>query len=636
MQHLSSHKRLITILSFLILSFFCLLYVFHKIHPTERDSYHTSLLEEMEQASSFSEFTDALFRYEVTSDSITTAYTLKDPSSYGIPKLPSTLTTFTFSGYEKQKKEQSDEKTLSFLSHQLERFDCNTLDKQEQITYSLLQKQFDLNKQLCAYAYYEDLLGSSSGVQAKLPVTLGEYPLHNEENIRTYLSLLSRIPEYFHHIIAYEKHRAKLGYTTPSFLLQSTKDGLETMLEGFEQEDNCLTETFEQRLREISELSKKKRSAYCNQNKKAVQKYILPAYRELLGYVDSLLATTSINITDKTSDTTSDSSSYSVNQEYIPAANTPYGLSTLPNGAAYYDLLVKSNTGTDRSVPELIQMTEETLKQTLGNVLQITLTDQPAYLYYVDHPLETCYESPQGILEALSLMMRKDYPPLAKTPAYRIKSVPDSLATSLSPAFYMIPAIDDYENNTIYINKLYTSKEKGNLFTTLAHEGFPGHLYQTVYFNNTNPLLIRHLLDYPGYVEGWATYVEINSFHFLKYPLKGDSLCKLYQSDTIMNLALCSRIDMGVNYENWTIEDVDKLFKDNGFNSYYAPEVYAYVVESPAVYLRYFIGYLEILECKDKYRRERTDGYSESDFHKSFLDVGPGDFETILNYIQTN
>ncbi|MBR1866270.1 MAG: DUF885 domain-containing protein [Lachnospiraceae bacterium] len=669
-----NHKRTALIVVSFVLTGVFLLYGLHHIAPTDRESYHTRLLEEMEHASSFSEFTDALFRYEASTDSITTAYSLKDPSSCQIPELAATLTTFNLKEYEKRKKEQSEEKTMALLLELLGKFDVSEMNEQERITYSLLQKELDLNRQLAPYAYYEDLLGSSNGVQANLPVTLGEYPLYTEENVKTYLSLLPQIPDYFRNVIAYERHRTELGYQAPSFLLHATKDGLEQMLEGFEQEDNCLAATFEERLRRIPELSSKQREAYETCNRNHIQKYVLPAYRELYAYVEEMLTdsdeaeradgisgasrdshSASSEAADQTTVTTanvkpasttltgtryfhiqladSDKGSYSVNKEYIPKAGIPYGLSSLPDGAAYYALLVKSNTGSDRSVPELIQMTEQTLKQTLGTVLQIALTDQPAYLYYVDHPLETCYESPDSILQVLSLMIREDYPILTNTPSYEIKSVPDSLASFLSPAFYMIPALDAYEDNTIYINALYTNTEKGNLFTTLAHEGFPGHLYQTVYFHEADPLPIRHLIDYPGYVEGWATYAEINSFAFLDYPLDGDSLRSLYQSDTIINLALCSRIDLGVNYENWTIEDVDQFFHDNGFNSYYAADVYSYVVEAPATYLRYFIGYLEILELKNAYRNEQMEAYTEKDFHKALLDAGPGDFGTIRTYI---
>jgi uncharacterized protein (DUF885 family) len=613
----TSHRRFILILlPFLIVSLtLSILYGIHIISPTDNESYHTRLLEQMEQASSFSEFTNALFCYETTSDSITTAYTLKNPAAYNIPALEPDLTSFSCRDY--QKENQSSQNILGFLSDNLKRFSDSELTESEQITYSLLTNNINLSKAVSKYPFYEELLGSSSGVQANLPVTLGEYPLRNEEDVKTYLNLLKQVPAYFEDVISYEEQRNKKGLCTPDFLLLSSKEKMETMLDGFHNDDNSFIDTFNERISKVEGLSGRKQQHYKKQNENYVKKYVISAYENLYQYMEKRLESTSTD-------------------NLVPDSSTAYGLSSLPDGDKYYSLLVKSATGSSRPVTELISMTEQALSQALGDVLNIAITDQKSYFYYCENSLETYYQSPEVILEALSLMIREDYPVLNNTPTYQVKNVSESLASSLSPAFYMIPAIDDYQNNTIYINALYTNEENGNLFTTLAHEGFPGHLYQTVYFNDTHPDSVRQSLNYPGYVEGWATYVEMNAFTFLDYPLEGDSLCRLYQADTIINLALCSRIDMGVNYEGWTLADTCKFFEDNGFNSTYAADVYTYVVETPANYLSYFIGYLEILDLKEAYKNQEMENYSEKDFHKKLLDIGPADFETIRKEMLTN
>ncbi len=613
----TSHRRFILILlPFLIVSLtLSILYGIHIISPTDNESYHTRLLEQMEQASSFSEFTNALFCYETTSDSITTAYTLKNPAAYNIPALEPDLTSFSCRDY--QKENQSSQNILGFLSDNLKRFSDSELTESEQITYSLLTNNINLSKAVSKYPFYEELLGSSSGVQANLPVTLGEYPLRNEEDVKTYLNLLKQVPAYFEDVISYEEQRDKKGLCTPDFLLLSSKEKMETMLDGFHNDDNSFIDTFNERISKVEGLSGRKQQHYKKQNENYVKKYVISAYENLYQYMEKRLESTSTD-------------------NLVPDSSTAYGLSSLPDGDKYYSLLVKSATGSSRPVTELISMTEQALSQALGDVLNIAITDQKSYFYYCENSLETYYQSPEVILEALSLMIREDYPVLNNTPTYQVKNVSESLASSLSPAFYMIPAIDDYQNNTIYINALYTNEENGNLFTTLAHEGFPGHLYQTVYFNDTHPDSVRQSLNYPGYVEGWATYVEMDAFTFLDYPLEGDSLCRLYQADTIINLALCSRIDMGVNYEGWTLADTCKFFEDNGFNSTYAADVYTYVVETPANYLSYFIGYLEILDLKETYKNQEMENYSEKDFHKILLDIGPADFETIRKEMLTN
>ena len=580
----------------------------HFTYPVINESYQTSLLSKMEHAKNFEEFCNSLFCYEITSDTVTTAYTVENPAAYDIPSLIPDLTSFSYKSY--QNSFQSSDYTNNLITRTLNSFDSSSLSDKEQLTYNLLKNTLSLNSKLNNYPYYSELLGSSTGIQASLPITLGEYPLHSKNDIQTYFQLIKQVPDYFNDVIEYENERESLHLLSKECIYPGTFQSLSTILEGLKGEDNAFIDTFNERIQQIPELTKKQQNDYRNKNKHYVETYIIPAYESLYDY---LAAKSPSKMT--------------------PDENTSYGLSNLPQGKDYYTLLVKQSTGSSKTPEELITLTENTLKDAIGNVVNTAMENPDLYTYYCNNEAKSYYENPQSILEALSLLMRTDYPALSTTPDYEIKNVSDSLATSSSPAFYMIPPIDNTRGETIYINPLFTNNENGNLFTTLAHEGFPGHLYQTVYFNNTNPNPIRQILNYPGFVEGWATYVELNSYQYMEYPSSMESLCKLYQGDTIISLAISSRIDLGVNYENWTLSDVKKFFKDNGFNSYYANNLYTYVVESPANYLSYFIGCLEIQELKNEYQLMHKDTYSEKEFHKKLLETGPCDFDTLKKYI---
>ncbi len=580
----------------------------HFTYPVINESYQTSLLSKMEHAKNFEEFCNSLFCYEITSDTVTTAYTVENPAAYDIPSLIPDLTSFSYKSY--QNSFQSSDYTNNLITRTLNSFDSSSLSDKEQLTYNLLKNTLSLNSKLNNYPYYSELLGSSTGIQASLPITLGEYPLHSKNDIQTYFQLIKQVPDYFNDVIEYENERESLHLLSKECIYPGTFQSLSTILEGLKGEDNAFIDTFNERIQQIPELTKKQQNDYMNKNKHYVETYIIPAYESLYDY---LAAKSPSKMT--------------------PDENTSYGLSNLPQGKDYYTLLVKQSTGSSKTPEELITLTENTLKDAIGNVVNTAMENPDLYTYYCNNEAKSYYENPQSILEALSLLMRTDYPALSTTPDYEIKNVSDSLTTSSSPAFYMIPPIDNTRGETIYINPLFTNTENGNLFTTLAHEGFPGHLYQTVYFNNTNPNPIRQILNYPGFVEGWATYVELNSYQYMEYPSSMESLCKLYQGDTIISLAISSRIDLGVNYENWTLSDVKKFFEDNGFNSYYANNLYTYVVESPANYLSYFIGCLEIQELKNEYQLMHKDTYSEKEFHKKLLETGPCDFDTLKKYI---
>ena len=127
----------------------------------------------------------------------------------------------------------------------------------------------------------------------------------------------------------------------------------------------------------------------------------------------------------------------------------------------------------------------------------------------------------------------------------------------LSPAFYLTPPMDTGAPNVIYINH---GRQISNLelFTTLAHEGFPGHLYQTVYFGRQSPSHIRYLIDYSGYVEGWATYVESYAY---SYASGNPSLTRLLWLNRSINLCLYSLLDIGIHHDGWTMAETYALLK---------------------------------------------------------------------------
>lgn len=611
MHLIKKYKKYLT--SIIISSLLLIIIATQFTYPTVNTSYRTSLLEQIENTTDFDTFTNSLFCYEITCDSVTTAYTLKNPEKYNIPNLTPTLTSFN-GVQSNQKKEES---LYHIIQKSLSHFQPDNLSSSDHMTYELLEKTLTLNSRLNNYLYYEELLGSSTGIQANLPVTLGEYPLYDKEDIHTYLSLLTQVPDYFNAVIQYETKKQECDLSKNEIIYPDTLKSLENIQKGLKEEDNSFIQTFNERIDQISTLSDAQKKYYKKKNQKYVQKYIIPSYATLYEYLKKSIPS-------------------DVNKTQTMQKDTAYGLSSFPNGKEYYSLLIKQSTGSSKSPEELITLIESRLTSTLGNVLNTAIEDPSLYTYYVNHEPPVYYNTPENTLYALSLFIRKDYPLLSETPTYQVKNVSESLSSSLSPAFYMIPAIDNDRDNTIYINSLYTNAQKGNLFTTLAHEGFPGHLYQTLYFNETNPNPIRQILNYPGYVEGWATYVELESYEYLDYPAGKEKLCELYQGDTIISLALSSRIDIGVNYENWTLQDVENYFEKYGFKPYYAKELYTYVVEAPSNYLSYFIGYLEIQELKKEYQNTTKNDGNEIDFHKHFLNLGPCDFATAKKYLYLN
>ena len=106
--------------------------------------------------------------------------------------------------------------------------------------------------------------------------------------------------------------------------------------------------------------------------------------------------------------------------------------------------------------------------------------------------------------------------------------------------FYLTAPLDDRNQNVIYINP--KAGYKGlELYSTLAHEGYPGHLYQTVYSSDCGIQPVRSLLNFGGYVEGWATYVEMQSF---SYGCSDTDIAAIYRLNRSLNLGISSFLDI--------------------------------------------------------------------------------------------
>jgi uncharacterized protein (DUF885 family) len=237
-------------------------------------------------------------------------------------------------------------------------------------------------------------------------------------------------------------------------------------------------------------------------------------------------------------------------------------------------------------------------------------------------------DSPEQILANLKQNIYNSFPE-APSVNVTVKHVPSALENYLSPAFYLIPAIDNFKENTIYINQAHATNDIRS-FTTLAHEGYPGHLYQTTYFASTNPDPLRTILSFQGYVEGWATYAEMCSYYIS--PLE-KPLATVLQKNNSLILGLYAAADIGIHYDGWSLADTVGFFQKYGItDAAVVQEIYEHIVCDPANYLTYYVGYLEFLELKKEVMNLEKDNFSQKEFHKKVLEIGPAPFEILRKY----
>ena len=524
----------------------------------------------------FRNYTLNLFREDVSANTLTLHYTLENPAAYGIKNLETTLGSFP----------SSSAAALVFYENceaVLEKFPYQSLSEDNKLTYDILSYYVDMGKRSADFFLYEEPLSPVTGIHAQLPILLSEYHLHSESDVITYLELLKTTPAYFDSLITFELQKSQAGLFMSDPVCSEVIAQCEAFLQMGEQ--NYLMSSFVERLSSIPELSPENRMTYISANEAAVKNYVFPSYQSLISALNSFIGT-------------------GVNEK---------GLCYFPNGKEYVSYLISSETGSSRSVAEIKSLMESYMTDDLLTLISAKETTS----------FSISYTSPIEILKELKEKTSMTFPESSSV-SVEIKYVPAAMENYLSPAFYFIPAIDNMDENVIYINQSHSMDEL-QLFSTLAHEGYPGHLYQTTYFSAQNPDPIRHLFSFKGYVEGWATYAEMCSYYIS--PLDKSS-ATLAQKNNSLLLGMYAMADLGIHYEGWSFEDTLKFFSTYGIqDETVIQEIYNYILGDPVNYLAYYVGYLEIMELK------KESGLSHKEFHEKFLNVGPAPFSIIRDMI---
>lgn len=539
----------------------------------------------------FRTFTRSLFQTEVSANTISLHYTLRSPSDYGIADIPATYGSLSS---DPVAAKASVRNVLSSLQE----FDPDTLSSENALTFKILDTYLKNASTGTDYLLYQEPLGPVSGIHTQLPVLLSEYSFYDTQDVETYLALLKETPSYFDSVIRLEQKKAASGLFMPDYQADSILDTCQSFIDMGK--ENYLVSTFNERIASLDLLPENKKDSFQKENMKLVTEEIYPAYQNLITAIKSLKGK-------------------GMNEQ---------GLSHFPYGKKYYEYLVRQTTGCNESISRLRLMTRAQILEDLS-AMQKVLFPADAALTQASVLEQT---SPDSMLDDLRSKITDTFPEIPDVD-FQVKYVPESMQDYLSPAFYMIPAIDNLTENVIYINNRQTASGL-NLYTTLAHEGYPGHLYQTVYFSASEPDPIRSILDFGGYVEGWATYAEMMSYYLAPLPKTEASLL---QKNSSVILGLYALADMGIHYDGWSVTDTVRFFSDYGINDPNAVQsVYKLIIGSPANYLKYYIGYLKFYELKKEMADALGNQFSQKEFHRAVLDVGPAPFEIVYDEVEKN
>ena len=583
----------------------------------------------------FESFTEDFFLQELQSNPIHFHYSVDDPSAYEIDESNLTMPVYQAGNAS------NDIYTLSLLSGQLEKYSGRHLSERNRYLCGLLSTYIDALSQTAAYPYFAEPLSPSSGAVSELPILLAEYRLDTVEDVEQYLSILAQIPDYFDGLILYEQEKADAGLFMSDAAVDKVIRQCSALMDARQLENHThfLEITFDNRLEALVDqgiLTEKASLSYQSNNNRLLTTVVAPAYDHLADELTLLKG----------------------------SGKDTCGLAHYPGGREYYKALLRLQTGSARSIDEIKQLLYNDLSANYTALAQLFKDNDSLQEQFTMEPAFLPEMSPTEILDYLETSMEQDYPSISQGEnttliGCTVKYVDGSLEPYSAPAFYMTPPIDNVFNNTIYINALDTSDDL-SLFTTLAHEGYPGHLYQTVYSQNswnlsgTTPL--RSILYYGGYVEGWAMYAELSSYDYaIKLSGSGHPEAVPYylacRLDRQIQLCLYSLLDIAIHYDGAALEDVQEILNSFGsLDTDTVKAIYSYIAEEPCNYPKYYLGYLEITDLKKQAAEvwcndhqaiaaDNANIYDDSDFlyyfHSFLLENGPADFKTLSDLLSS-
>ncbi len=494
----------------------------------------------------------------------------------------------------------------------LRRYDRAALDREGQLSYDTLEYFLRIQVEGDAWRQHDFPVNQMSGAQSELPNFMTQvHQVTDAGEARDYIARLAKFPRKFDQLIESLKQREAKGVVPPQFTVEKVL----AQMRGFvakPSKENTLYTSFKDKLDRIpaERMDAGTRERLLAQVDEAIRGSVQPAYRNLIGYMASLL----------------------------PKAQGNRGAWHLPDGASYYAWCVRRHTTTDMSPQQLheLGLTEVArigaemaailesrgLREgTIGARVQ-QLARDPTQVY------PDTAEGRQAMLARYKALLDEvdkglgDAFDVRPRLGLEVKPVPEFAQATAPGAYYQPGAFDGSRPGVFYANMRNTHETPKFAMATLAyHEGIPGHHYQIAIAQELAHLpFFRRIVPFTAYSEGWALYAERLAWElgFAKDPL--DNLGRL--RDEMMR-AVRLVVDTGIHAERWTREQAIAYMLDNTGMSEtdVVAEIERYFV-NPGQALAYKAGMLEILALREKARAALGPRFDLKQFHNEVLTHG--------------
>lgn len=548
----------------------------------------------------FDEFIQSELVASVEGDYLSTHIYFEHPENYGIDPTDIEVSLGTRANDETAYTESVEETNKT--KEALEAFNRDLLTEQQKDVYDNYLEMAKLAQASNdeKFRYTGSGFDTMTGLHTQLPTLFADYILRDEQDVKDLILLIQDVKPYMDSLLDYTKKQAEMG-----LLMIDLDTVIEDSQKTYNEGENSAVLTSMNATIDRLDLSDELKNQYKTELKTAFMDSFIPAYGAIIETMESLKG----------------------------SKNNTQGLYYLENGKEYYELLFKDKTGTSRSIEDTQKLLDDLADEMMKTAQKIAMVDRKAYETWAYNEADTGYTDFESMLADLNKWFKEDFPDVGEID-YEIKPLDPELAVSGIAAYFNIPAIDGTTKKQIRVNTNQNALEIGALdtFSTVAHEGLPGHMYQTSYAYKNIPSVFHNLFgNNLGYTEGYATYVEFYALNYLNDV--SENIRTLQKVMSVYTNCLIAQMDIGIHYEGWTLEQTQKYMEDNGLNAAAAEGLYAQLQSNPGAFLSYYVGYAELNELENEAKKALGDKFTPMGFHQAILEAGSVHFDIVKRHV---
>lgn len=539
----------------------------------------------------FTEYCDKLFVEMLGDDAMTIHYTLAEPEKYGIRAGEATLGEFSVETIEK------DQLWIEDTIKKLQSFDAALLTERQQLSLATLKAYFEVQGEYKNNYRLTNLFTTNTGLTANLTINFIEFVIESEEDVQLYLDLLKDTKRYIAQVLDYVRLQSKEGYFMSDYCVEANIETCQNYLDS--KDANPMVASFEEKLA-LLELSEEKKKEYAETNKRYVKEYFDAAYQQIVDVLQELKGT----------------------------ATNEKGLCWFEGGKEFYATLLKEKSSTGLKPEEMITLLEKEMEQLFVDYRALYDANPDLLRQYLE--LDIGMSSPEEILTFLSEKVSLEFPqPYTKQFVVQYQSKACEIEGTL--AYYLTARLDRLDYNSIKVNGSAFGEDYTKMYSTLAHEGFPGHLYQYtgVFGNEEIPNACKNL-SFLGLTEGYAEYASDRAYVLAGF---SEELTELMVLDQLYGYILQSRLDLGIHYEGWDKAACAAYCADYGIPQSSSDLVYDSLVADPGLLIPYTVGHIKMRELRKNAEEKLGEAFDPVTFHQWILDAGLTTFELLEQQI---